>query len=143
MIQFTVAGPAVGKQRVRFVRQTGRAYTPERTLNYEARIAAAGQDAMNGRPLLEGPLRLDVDCYAVVPKSWSKKKRADALGHRVRPTGKPDADNLLKSISDGLNLVIWVDDSQIVNAQVRKWYSDAPRVEITVQQEPTGDDIFG
>lgn len=139
LITFTVAGKAMGKERVRFVRQTGRAYTPERTLNYEARVAAAGQLAMADTPLLDGPLRLTLDVYAAVPQSWSKKKRADALSNRLRPVGKPDADNLLKSVSDGLNLVVWTDDSQIVDAHVRKWYSDAPRVVIAVQHEPTGD----
>lgn len=142
MITFTLPGAPLGKERVRLHRATGRLYTPERTLNYEARIAAAGQLAMNGRPLLDGPLVLDVCAYVAIPQSKPKRWKAAALAGTIRPTGKPDGDNLLKGVSDGLNLVIWTDDSQIVDARIRKWYSDAPRVVVTVAPEitePTGD----
>ena len=66
-----------------------------------------------------------------IPKSWSKTKQQDALMHRVRPTTKPDADNVLKQL-DALNEVCWRDDSQIVEATVRKFYSDRPRLVITI-----------
>lgn len=142
MISITLAGAPLGKERVRLRRATGHLYTPERTLNYEARLAAAGQEAMAGRPLLDGPLRLDVMAYVAIPVSKSKRWKADAQAGRVRPTGKPDGDNMLKAIADGLNLIVWTDDSRIVDMRVRKFYSVAPRVEIAVQQEHT-EGIFG
>ena len=141
MIHIVVSGAPMGKERVRFQRATGRAYTPERTLNYEARMAAAGQAVMAGRPLLDGPVRLDVMAFVSIPQSKPKRWKAAALRGDIRPTSKPDGDNMLKAISDGLNLVVWTDDSQIVDARVRKFYSDQPRVEIIVQPEPT-DGIF-
>lgn len=44
----------------------------------------------------------------------------------LRPTTKPDVDNYVKGVKDGLNKVIWQDDSQVVNLTVRKFYSMHP-----------------
>ena len=139
MIRFTLAGAAVGKQRVRFVRATGRAFTPEKTVSYEGRLAHAASVAMAGSPPFEGPVVLEVDIYVAVPKSKSKKWKAAALAGEIRPTTKPDIDNIIKSAADGLNLIVWIDDSQIVQLQTAKFYSDAPRLEIAVRKlgEPT------
>lgn len=120
----------------------GHAYTPERTVNYESRLALAAQQVMAGRALLDGPLRVDVVAYVPIAESKPKKWKADALAGRVRPVKKPDGDNILKGISDALNLIVWVDDSQIVDARVRKYYSDAPRVEVTISSELTSG-VFG
>ena len=45
-----------------------------------------------------------------------------------------DIDNLIKSVADSLNGVIWDDDDQIVELHATKNYDkDRPRVEITVE----------
>nr|WP_243432759.1 RusA family crossover junction endodeoxyribonuclease [Lysinibacillus sphaericus] len=51
----------------------------------------------------------------------------------LRPTTKPEADNLINGIKDGCNKVIWHDDSQIVEMNVRKFYSEQPRAEVTIE----------
>jgi Holliday junction resolvase RusA-like endonuclease len=35
-------------------------------------------------------------------------------------------------VKDALNSVIWKDDSQVVDLVVSKWYSETPRVEVTI-----------
>ncbi|HBJ02164.1 MAG TPA: RusA family crossover junction endodeoxyribonuclease [Lysinibacillus sp.] len=50
----------------------------------------------------------------------------------LRPITKPDADNLIKGIKDGCNKVIWYDDSQIVEMNVRRFYSEHPMAEVTI-----------
>jgi Holliday junction resolvase RusA-like endonuclease len=50
----------------------------------------------------------------------------------IRPTKKPDADNILKAVLDALNGLAYNDDSQIVSARIEKLYSDNPRVEIVI-----------
>lgn len=133
----------MGKERVRMTRQ-GHAYTPERTVNYESRLALAAQHAMAGRALLDGPLEVRVSAYMPAAESKPKKWRAAALAGEIRPTKKPDWDNFGK-ILDALNLVVWVDDSQIVDGRVQKFYSDQPRMEIIVrplQPQPTNG-VFG
>lgn len=139
MISITLAGPPLGKGRVRFVKATGRTFTPERTVTFESRLAFEAQHVMNGRPLLEGPLSVSMRVFMAIPESKPKRWKADALARRVFPTKKPDADNFAKML-DALNMIVWVDDSQIVELGVCKRYSDAPRMEITVEemQEPEG-----
>ncbi|MFJ5766502.1 RusA family crossover junction endodeoxyribonuclease [Lysinibacillus sp. NPDC093210] len=51
----------------------------------------------------------------------------------LRPTTKPDIDNLAKVIKDCLSKDIWYDGSQVMELFVRKWYSDIPRVEVTIE----------
>jgi hypothetical protein len=50
-----------------------------------------------------------------------------------RPTGKPDLDNVIKSLFDGLNLVTWADDAQIVDMTASKWFGDEPRLCVRIR----------
>ena len=52
----------------------------------------------------------------------------------LRPTKKPDMDNVVKIIADSLNQIAYRDDTQIVDCQCRKFYSDNPRVEVTIKE---------
>lgn len=131
MIEIVLAGPPMGKERVRMTRQ-GHAYTPERTVNYESRLALAAQQAMNGRAPLDGPLEIDIVAYMPIAESKPKKWKAAALAGEIRPTKKPDYDNFAK-ICDALNLIVWIDDSQVADGRIRKFYSDRPRMEIRVK----------
>ena len=54
------------------------------------------------------------------------------LDGKIRPTKKPDVDNIVKTIMDAGNGVIWHDDKSVVEVVVCKWYSDNPRVEVCV-----------
>ena len=137
MIEIRMDGDPVAKGRPRFNRKTGRAYTPEKTARFEDRLAWAAQAVMRGQPLLEGPLRLVFWSYIAVPASWSAKKRASALRQDIYPTGRPDWENLGKTI-DALNRIVWNDDAQIVTGTVNKRYSDRPRTEIFVESMPPG-----
>lgn len=83
--------------------------------------------------LIETEIRLFVDIYRPIPKSFSKKNRAEAIAGQLRPTKKPDLDNLVKGIKDGMSKVIWYDDSQIVDMTVRKFYSENPRAVVKVE----------
>ena len=105
LLQFTVPGEARGKGRPRFVRATGRVYTPEETLSYEHLVKVKAQEAMDGSPPFEGPLGVAVGAWRSVPASWSKKRRAAAL-LQPAPVGF-DADNIAKSVLDAMNGVVF------------------------------------
>src|SRR3990167_60074 len=111
-IRIELVGPPRGKGRPRFVRATGRTYTPAKTASYEGELKFAAQRVMGNRPPVD--IALDVLFVAVfpVPSSWSRKKREAALAGEIRPTVKPDGDNILKC-SDALNEVVWRDDKSI------------------------------
>jgi len=66
-----------------------------------------------------------------VPASWSRRKRADALAGVIRPTVKPDGDNIQKCC-DAFNGVIWRDDAQVVTWTGRKIYGERPGLHIEV-----------
>lgn len=74
----------------------------------------------------------------VPPKSMSRKRQYQALMGEVRPTTKPDLDNLLKSVKDALNGVAYVDDSQIVTITAEKAYGEQPKtiIQVTALAEP-------
>lgn len=142
IIRITVSGQPVAKGRVRFAKKTGHAFTPEKTVAYEGRLALAAQEQMKGRAPLEGALAVTVTASLQIPASWSKTKRQRALDGWLRPLGRPDLDNYAK-ILDALNLIVWVDDSQIVDLRITKAYSPQPRLTIDIDAfddaEPVDD----
>lgn len=106
-------------------------YTDSETRSYEAMLKYAGEQAMAGRPLFGGALRVRVTALFSVPESWSQKKKREALSGVIRPTGKPDWDNLAK-VLDAFNQVVWTDDAQIVDGRVVKAYADKAALEVEI-----------
>ncbi|WKB53008.1 RusA family crossover junction endodeoxyribonuclease [Eleftheria terrae] len=136
MIRFTVPGQPQGKGRPRVGKVAGNArlFTPAKTVAYEGLVAMAAQEAMAkaGRPMLEAPAGCNVFIDCQVPASWSAKKQRQALAGEILPGSKPDADNVVKAIFDGLNGVLWRDDVQVVDLRVRKRYAAVPCVRVEV-----------
>lgn len=128
-----LSGEPKGKGRPRFSRRNGIVYTPDPTRNYEAALRFAGQSVMLQAAPWDGPLKVDVLAAFSVPRSWSKRKHEAALSGLIRPTGRPDLDNIVKML-DALNGVVWLDDAQIVTATVTKRYSERPRLRVEVQK---------
>lgn len=135
-IRFTIPGKPFGKQRPRVVNRGkfSTAYTPKYTVQYENLVKLYYEQAAHGEMFPEDAM-LDVRIFAFyeIPKSTSKKRRADMLANKIRPTKKPDFDNIGKIICDSLNLVAYHDDSSVVDAQVRKFYSEQPRVVVSIK----------
>jgi Holliday junction resolvase RusA-like endonuclease len=134
MIRVFVPGQPVAKGRPRVTTRGGRpaTYTPAKTVAYEGLVAHAAAQVMDGAPPLEGPLRLAVTARFQLPKAASKARRALAATGQDWHTARPDGDNVLKAVGDGLNAVLWRDDSQIAEASIRKIYSETPGLEIEV-----------
>lgn len=133
-VAFVVPGEPVGKGRPRIgkVGNHARMFTPAKTASYEGLIAHAGQQAMAGRQLLDGPVMVEMHIGLSIPQSMSKKRKAQAIAGQIFPTKKPDMDNVIKAIYDGLNGVVWRDDVQVVDAHVRKRYVETPGVRVRV-----------
>ena len=134
-VRFTVSGKPFGKQRPRVVRSTGIAYTPKETVQYENLVKMAYREASEGFSFPEdAALDVRIKAFYCIPKSTSKKTKALMAEGIVRPCKKPDFDNIGKIVCDSLNNIAYKDDSCIVDAQVRKFYSETPRVEVTIRQ---------
>lgn len=134
MITFVVPGQPVAKGRPKVSTAGGfsRLYTPAKTVSYEGLVAHSASVAMAGTAPIEGPVSASLDIVMQVPASWSKKKQLQAVAGQIRPTTKPDADNVIKAIFDGMNGVVWRDDVQVVDFSGRKRYGDTPGVRVTV-----------
>ena len=134
MIAFTIPGEPQGKGRPRVGKIGGHArmFTPAKTAAYEGLIAHAAQQAMAGAAPVECACAVQVSITVSVPASWSKRKQAAALAGQLLPTKKPDADNVVKAVFDGMNGVVWCDDVQAVDLAVRKRYGSTPGVFVRV-----------
>ena len=134
MISFVVPGQPIGKGRPRIgkIGQHARMFTPAKTVNYEGLVAHAAHIAMAGRPPLDVPVTVNMRIECQVPESWSLKKQRMALAGEIRPGTKPDADNVIKAVFDGLNGVLWRDDALVCELHMRKLYSTMPSVRVEV-----------
>ena len=127
---FTVPGAPRGKGRPRFSRG-GFAYTDKKTAAYESLVALAFTAAYPDWVPTEDPVEMQFMAYFPIAKSWSKKKKAEAIAGAIRPTGRPDTDNIAK-VKDALNGIAYKDDAQVITEHIEKWYSDVPRLEIKI-----------
>lgn len=96
-LSFTVDGTPVGKQRPRLGRR-GKVYTPAKTANYEFAVGWQARLAMGARELMTRDVAVT---FAVF--------RKDA--RRV------DLDNVIKSLLDAMNSIVYRDDSLVVSIQ--------------------------
>lgn len=142
-VRIKVLGEPQGKGRPRFVarynpatqKSFGQAHTPDKTVVYENLIRTEYSiQTGNFRYPDDAMLDMRILAYYSIPKSASKKKRAMMLEGVIRPTKKPDMDNVMKVVADSLNQVAYKDDTQIVDAQCRKFYSEEPRIEVIIRQ---------
>lgn len=137
IIEFYIYGVPVPEGRARFTK-TGRAYTPAKTrawkkLVHKAALEAFIESGMFGP--LSGALRMSLDFTLPIPPSWSKRRQDQAAAQFLRPTGKPDTDNLAKAVMDGCNQVMYFDDAQIVALSIRKRYGLVPHVCVIIDEE--------
>lgn len=135
-VYFIVDGRVQPKQRPRVYRNkyTGQAHaiTPRQTIEYENKVKASYIDAEGIK--FEGAVEMVVNIYTEIPKSVSKKKRAEMLLNERPITKTGDIDNLFKAISDALNGLAYDDDSQIVDGYIHKYYSEQARAEIIIRE---------
>ena len=137
IVMYTVYGEPVGKGRPRFARRGAftHAYTPEKTKTYEDEIRMMARAAMGSSEVLETPVTVAIYIRVGIPTSFSKQKRKDALEGILKPTKKPDIDNIAKCFLDGMNDIVYLDDKQVVNLHVTKVYAETPAVEVMVKED--------
>jgi Holliday junction resolvase RusA-like endonuclease len=131
MIKITVPGNPMGKQRPRVMR-SGFTYTPKKTVNYETQIRERFAASFPNHTPISEAVRMELKIFMYIPKSTSQKKLTQMINREIRPTKKPDIDNIVKVVADALNGIAYADDKQIVSLVVEKYYSVRPRVEIGV-----------
>ena len=137
LVKLVIYGEPIPQGRPRFTR-TGHAYDPQRSQNYKQLVrfwVTQHLKKIDGWKPHENALCVDLTFFLGIPSSWSKKKRIQAIQGEIRPTKKPDTDNLCKSVIDSCNGLLWVDDSIITDLTARKRYTgDLARVEIEISE---------
>ena len=121
---------AIGKQRPRFTKWGG-TYTPEKTKNYETMIGLKFKEKYKIEPS-DKPMKAYIVFIFEPPKSLSNKKREKLLlEHYIK---KPDIDNLVKSVLDGLNKIAYMDDAQICKIDAKKEYGLEDSIYIELEE---------
>jgi Holliday junction resolvase RusA-like endonuclease len=85
-----------------------------------------------GAAIIDEPVSVELLAELPIPASWSKKRRNLAILGLIRPSGRPDLDNLWKLMADAFNGVVFRDDALIVEAHARKIYGLQPKLVVTV-----------
>jgi Holliday junction resolvase RusA-like endonuclease len=137
MVTFMVEGTPVPKGRPRFARR-GKfvsTYSPKTTVDYESKVSESAKLAMGASEPLETPVGAYIYITLPVPASYSKKRTQACLSGQERPTKKSDIDNYCKAIFDGMNGIVFVDDSLVVSLHATKVYGTVGMVEVMVKED--------
>ena len=136
MLTFEVPGDPHGKGRPKFARRGNfvQTYTDKKTTSYEDLVKFHANIAMVDLDPLQNAVAVYIYIKLAVPKSYSKKRTEACLSGLERPTKKPDWDNVAKSICDAMNGIVYMDDTQIVDAHVTKVYAANAGVDVGVKE---------
>ena len=153
IVRIEIPGAAIPWKAPRVVQRAGSPYPiaikDSKLRHWQETVMGRAMEAMAGRPPIKGPVQLAVLYFRRIPKSWPKWKRRDAEAGIVRPTARPDLDNLIKGAKDALQGVCFLDDAQVVQygsaslgdvvlATGKYFTTDEPRLLLEVRElEPT------
>ena len=112
MIRLHLPFEPIPKKRPRFKRGVG-VYTPKEIVEYEARIKNLLLDAK--LTPFKGALKVRATFVCSRPQSTPKR-----MPYRLPKVTRPDLDNLLKSLLDGMEGTVYKNDNQVVEIQAVK-----------------------
>ena len=137
--KFCIHGDPQGKGRPRFSTVCGHVHTrtPDETVLCENLVKTEYRQQVGVKFPDDAMLDVRIFAYYPIPKSASKRKRQAMLEKKIRPTKKPDWDNVGKVICDSLNGIAYRDDAQVVDSMVRKFYGEDPKVVVTIEEIKT------
>lgn len=141
-ISFTVFGlpQSAGSKRAFPIRraggQMGVAVTDAnpKSRDWKNAVTSCALEAYKG-PLLRGPLSVEIVFYLPRPKGHYGSGKNAATMKKSAPTfitTKPDVLKLARAVEDSMTSSIYMDDSQTVRLNVRKFYGVPARCEVTV-----------
>ena len=135
IVTFTVDGDPVPKGRPRFARrgQFVQTYTDAKTIDYETQVAMRARHAIGSTEPLKGAFSVFLYLRYTIPASYSKKRKEACLAGLEYPK-RIDIDNVYKSITDAMNGIVYLDDSQIVEAHIKKVYAETAGANVMVQE---------
>ena len=136
--RFFVEGHPEPQSRPRFFIRKGRIGASDtlQSKDYKLWIYKMAWNAFKkgGEVMLKGALTLEMTVYRMYPKSWSRIKGERAMKGDFMPDTKPDLDNYIKIVLDGIGMkdypkIIFENDSQIVHIIATKRFVKQTMVE--------------
>lgn len=148
VVAFAVFGdPAPAGSKTRATSPDGsRTWTRDsskRSYPWKAAVSAAAGKAMAGKPLLEGPLFVELIFYRVRPKTHLGTGRNVGVlkaSAPPRPLTKPDVLKMARAVEDAMTGIVYRDDAAIVVERLEKRYGEPARVEVYVSASEALDE---
>ena len=126
VLKYFVRGDPVGKGRPRFARRGPGVYVyaPPKTVDWETKVTGQTANALlrtKIRSITTLPFqgRVEADFIFFLPRPKSSKPEKEP--HRLK---KPDVDNLIKSMLDGMQGLVFDDDKVVTDVSGSKRYAD-------------------
>ena len=132
--EFEVPGKVIGKGRPRLNSYTGVVYTPTKTKDYESLVEQYFLLKYPRFKTLEGRIKVSIIAYFSIPKATKKSDINEMLDNNIRPTKKPDIDNIVKAVLDSMNKFAFKDDNQITKLEVEKKYALEDKIYIKIEE---------
>ena len=142
--RITIHREPFGKEEKRVTRRGSfsHSYMPEKSRDWMNLIRMTFIEKY-GQVMYAGGIKMQIEAYypikgsykheANVRKNVSKAVKEKMLLNEIRPLVKPDNSNVLKLIEDGLSNACYVDDSQIIENTIKKYFCSKPRLEIYLE----------
>jgi Holliday junction resolvase RusA-like endonuclease len=131
-ICFEIQGECAAKGRPKFCKWG--VYTPEKTKDYEKKVKEEFEQQYPDFIPFSSRIKANIIITKKVLKSSSKKDKIKMLSGEISPITRPDLDNYIKSILDGLNKIAFVDDSIIAKISAEKKYGNESKVEVLLEE---------
>lgn len=131
MRSFFWKGTPRGQGRPRFSRVNG-AYKSSEDKAYERALCMAYWAEHAGKRPMDGPLTIRIKAIFPIPKSKPKQEQELMRQGEIKPTCRPDMDNIQKSVLDALNKVAFPDDKAVTWLIGQKVYGDVPGVYVEI-----------
>lgn len=140
--EFEVPGKPVAKARPRKSRKDGisRIYTPQESLNFEQLVGFLFKSKYKSHIPTKNPVKIKINSFFQLPKGVSQKKQntvmRDFMVVNDSPyprAKKPDTDNLIKAVLDGLNQIAFYDDAQVFEITAGKYYAEKTSTVIEIR----------
>ena len=128
-MKFIIKGVPPKKDRPRFTK-SGSVYSTSKTTLGEALVKWSFLEQTGRIEPIKAACKVSIKAFYTMPKSWSKKKKLASAGQYK--TTKPDTDNIIKAILDGLNGVAYVDDNLVAVVECCKQYADSDYTEVEI-----------
>jgi crossover junction endodeoxyribonuclease RusA len=132
-VSFVAAGTAApqgSKTRTKWgMRESSKAIGPWR--DRVAKAAYEAMVAMDGVPVLDGPVAVEMTIWLPRPKKHFGKRGLLPSAPKY-PTTTPDIDKVARGILDAITGIVIRSDAQVVDLCCQKLYSEPARVDVVV-----------